>query len=82
MLIFKSSALQMQMDKVCVLRVWQMWRMTRGTSISITCYDRNGNVIKQVASDDDANVEDDENNSGADSGDDNSGSGSGESNPL
>ena len=29
-------------------------------SISITCYDRNGNVIKQVASDDEGNVEDPE----------------------
>ena len=27
------------------------------TAISITCYDRNGNVIKQVTSDDDGNVD-------------------------
>lgn len=31
------------------------------TAISITCYDRNGNVIKQVTSDDNGNVEDPEN---------------------
>ena len=31
------------------------------TAISITCYDRNGNVIKQVTSDDEVNVEDIEN---------------------
>ena len=31
------------------------------TAISITCYDRNGNVIKQVTSDDDGNVEDPDN---------------------
>lgn len=30
------------------------------TAISITCYDRNGNVIKQVTSDDEGNVEDPE----------------------
>ena len=30
------------------------------TAISITCYDRNGNVIKQVTSDDNGNVEDPE----------------------
>ena len=31
------------------------------TAISITCYDRNGNVIKQVTSDDNGNVEDPDN---------------------
>ena len=31
------------------------------TAISITCYDRNGNVIKQVTSDDEGTVEDPEN---------------------
>ena len=31
------------------------------TSVAITCYDRNGEVVKRVTSDDDGNVEDDEN---------------------
>ena len=31
------------------------------TSISITCYDRNGNIVKRVTSSDDGNVEDPEN---------------------
>ena len=31
-----------------------------GTSVSITCYDRNGNVVKRVTSTDDAEVEDPE----------------------
>ena len=30
------------------------------TAINITCYDRDGNVVKQVASDDDGSVEDNE----------------------
>ena len=30
----------------------------KDTSIQITCYDRNGNVVKQVTSDDSGNVED------------------------
>ena len=34
------------------------------TSIQITCYDRNGNVVKRVTSDDDGTVEDPENTSG------------------
>ena len=34
------------------------------TSINITCYDRDGNVIKQVASDDDGNVEDNDEGTG------------------
>jgi len=38
------------------------------TSINITCYDRDGNVIKQVASDDDGNVEDNDEGTGGDSG--------------
>ncbi|MBR5803378.1 MAG: DNA-binding protein [Bacteroidaceae bacterium] len=45
------------------------------TSINITCYDRDGNIIKQVASDDDGKVEDPE------EPDDNGGSGTG-GNPL
>ena len=52
------------------------------TAISITCYDRNGNVIKQVTSDDEGNVEDpedepdndpDNNNGGGTSGGNTSG---------
>ena len=31
------------------------------TGVSITCYDRNGEIVKQVTSTDDGNVEDDEN---------------------
>ena len=51
------------------------------TSINITCYDRDGNVIKQVASDDDGNVEDNED--GTDTPDGGSGGDSGTgSNPL
>ena len=56
------------------------------TSVSITCYDRNGNVVKRVTSSDDGNVEDPENPSdnpggtGSEdpggTGSDNSGSGS------
>ena len=51
------------------------------TSINITCYDRNGNVIKQVASDDEGNIEDPEDpNTGGGGGSDNT---SGEDgNPL
>ena len=50
------------------------------TSISITCYDRNGNIVKRVTSSDDGNVEDpentdptDPNGSGNPSGGENSG---------
>ena len=35
----------------------------KNTSINITCYDRNGNEVKRVTSDDDAEVEDPENGS-------------------
>ena len=49
------------------------------TSINITCYDRDGNVIKQVASDDDGNVEDNEDGTDTPGGDNGSGTGS---NPL
>ena len=41
------------------------------TSINITCYDRDGNIVKQVASDDEGNIEDPED----DGGDDNTGGG-------
>ena len=33
------------------------------TSINITCYDRNGEIVKRVTSSDDGNVEDNENDS-------------------
>ena len=38
------------------------------TSINITCYDRDGNVIKQVASDDEGNIEDPEDDGGGSEG--------------
>ena len=31
------------------------------TSVSITCYDRNGNIVKRITSTDEGNVEDPEN---------------------
>ena len=37
----------------------------KNTSINITCYDRNGNVVKNVKSSDDGTVEDPENNGGS-----------------
>ncbi len=47
-----------------------------GTSISITCYDRNGKLVKQVTSDDDGSVEDgDTSGSTGDTGGSDSGSG-------
>ena len=46
----------------------------KDTSIQITCYDRNGNVVKQVTSDDSGNVEDtDTDSSTSDSSTDTSG---------
>ena len=46
----------------------------KDTSIQITCYDRNGNVVKQVTSDDSGNVEDtDTDSSATDSSTDTSG---------
>ena len=52
------------------------------TGISITCYDRNGKIVKQVASADDGNVEDNEDDTTGgqqtpDSGQETGGSGSG-----
>ncbi len=38
----------------------------KNTAIVITCYDRNGNEVKRVTSDDDAEVEDNENGSTGD----------------
>ena len=42
------------------------------TSVQITCYDRNGNIVKRVTSSDDGTVEDEE-NGGDDSGGNNEG---------
>ena len=42
----------------------------RKTAISITCYDKDGNVVKQVVSDDKGEVEDDNTNTGGDGGGD------------
>ena len=59
------------------------------TAVNITCYDRNGNIVKRVISSDDADVEDPEGTnpgggttpgSGGDSGSDSSGSDSGSGN--
>ena len=46
----------------------------KSTAINITCYDRNGQVIKNVTSGDDGDIEDPDNEGG---GDDNPGGGSG-----
>ena len=40
----------------------------KNTSISITCYDRNGNLVKRVTSADDGTIEDPENPSGGSDG--------------
>ena len=53
----------------------------KNTSINITCYDRNGNIVKSVTSSDDGDVEDDSNDtsstgSGTTTGGSTSGSGS------
>ena len=42
------------------------------TSVSITCYDRNGNIVKRITSTDEGNVEDPENTT-PDGGDENEG---------
>ena len=51
------------------------------TSINITCYDRDGNIVKQVASDDEGNIEDPEDD-GGDNGDNTGGGGATGGNPL
>ena len=51
------------------------------TYINITCYDRDGNIVKQVASDDEGNIEDPEDDGGDDNGGGSSGGGTG-NNPL
>ena len=50
----------------------------KNTSINITCYDRDGNIVKQVASDDEGNIEDPED----DGGDNTGGGGATGGNPL
>ena len=47
------------------------------TSISITCYDHNGEIVKRVTSADDGTIEDPENTGGSNSGGDNGGSNTG-----
>ena len=49
----------------------------KNTSINITCYDRNGNIVKRVTSSDDGTIEDDENPSDNTSGGSTGGSNSG-----
>ena len=48
----------------------------KATAIQITCYDRNGEVVKRVTSDDEGEVEDNEQTSGSDTGSNTSGTGS------
>ena len=47
------------------------------TAIQITCYDRNGEVVKRVTSDDEGEVEDTEQAPSSDTGSSTSGTGSG-----
>jgi nucleoid DNA-binding protein len=48
----------------------------KATAIQITCYDRNGEEVKRVTSDDEGEVEDTEQAPGSDTGSDTSGTGS------
>jgi len=48
----------------------------KNTSINITCYDRNGKVVKNVTSSDDGNVEDPDKPGGSDGGGSDTGGGS------
>ena len=48
----------------------------KNTSISITCYDRNGNIVKRITSSDDGTIEDPENPSGGSGSDSGSSGGS------
>ena len=48
----------------------------KATAIQITCYDRNGEVVKRVTSDDEGEVEDNEQTSGSDTSSNTSGTGS------
>ena len=52
----------------------------KATAIQITCYDRNGEVVKRVTSDDEGEVEDTEQTPGSDTGSNTSGTGSNTSN--
>ena len=52
----------------------------KATAIQITCYDRNGEVVKRVTSDDEGEVEDTEQAPGSDTGSNTSGTGSNTSN--
>ena len=47
----------------------------KNTSINITCYDKDGNIVKQVTSDDDGSVEDNENGNGNENGSENENTG-------
>ena len=49
----------------------------KNTSISITCYDRNGNLVKRVTSADDGTIEDPDNPSGGSDGGSSGGTDSG-----
>ncbi len=48
----------------------------KATAIQITCYDRNGEVVKRVTSDDEGNVEENEQTPGSDTGSNTSDTGS------
>ncbi len=48
------------------------------TSVAITCYDRNGEVVKRVTSDDDGNVEDENENENENQGGTNTGTNTGD----
>ena len=52
----------------------------KATAIQITCYDRNGEEVKRVTSDDEGEVEDNEQTPGSDTGSNTSGTGSNTSN--
>ena len=55
----------------------QIKRELADTSINITCYDRNGNVVKKVTSSDDGNIDDPDNDpNGGGGGSDSNGGGS------
>ena len=47
----------------------------KNTSINITCYDKDGNIVKQVTSDDEGTVEDNENGNGNENGGENENTG-------
>ena len=53
----------------------------KNTSISITCYDRNGNLVKRVTSTDDGTIEDPDNPSGGSDGGSSGGASGGSQNP-